>query len=119
MAKSPTTRRPTSSAITWPSSQDSSRACIPCCREVADARRYFEDHMKTRSATGSDSTRDVRRRNLSKQQLDDWLDDALADTFPASDAVASPPSGIGPVGRADDSSKLPADGTARGDRSRS
>jgi hypothetical protein len=28
----------------------------------------------------------------SKQRLDDWLDDALADTFPASDPVASPPS---------------------------
>jgi len=30
---------------------------------------------------------------ISKEQLDDWLDDALADTFPASDPVASPPAG--------------------------
>ena len=29
---------------------------------------------------------------ISKERLDDWLDDALADTFPASDPVASPPS---------------------------
>jgi hypothetical protein len=28
---------------------------------------------------------------LRKQQLDDWLDSALADTFPASDPIASPP----------------------------
>jgi hypothetical protein len=26
-----------------------------------------------------------------KQWLDDWLDNALVDTFPASDPVASPP----------------------------
>ena len=28
---------------------------------------------------------------VSKERLDEWLDDALADTFPASDPVASPP----------------------------
>jgi hypothetical protein len=33
----------------------------------------------------------------SKEQLDDWLDAALADTFPASDPVASPPSGSAPA----------------------
>jgi len=31
------------------------------------------------------------QRKNRKQQLDEWLDDALADTFPASDPVASPP----------------------------
>ena len=30
---------------------------------------------------------------LRKEQLEDWLDQALADTFPASDPVASPPKG--------------------------
>ena len=30
-------------------------------------------------------------RSRSKKELDDWLDEALADTFPASDPVASPP----------------------------
>jgi hypothetical protein len=34
-----------------------------------------------------------------KERLDDWLDDALADTFPASDPVASPPSGTRMAGR--------------------
>jgi len=29
---------------------------------------------------------------ISKERLDEWLDAALADTFPASDPVASPPS---------------------------
>lgn len=33
----------------------------------------------------------------SKQRLDDWLDEALADTFPASDPVASPPSAVATV----------------------
>jgi hypothetical protein len=28
-----------------------------------------------------------------KNRLDEWLDDALACTFPASDPIASPPSG--------------------------
>ena len=28
---------------------------------------------------------------VSRKRLDEWLDDALADTFPASDPVASPP----------------------------
>lgn len=30
---------------------------------------------------------------VAKQQLDEWLDEALADTFPASDAIAFPPGG--------------------------
>jgi len=30
---------------------------------------------------------------VSKVRVDDWLDNALADTFPASDPVASPPFG--------------------------
>ena len=34
-----------------------------------------------------------------KERLDEWLDDALADTFPASDPVASAPSGTQPAGR--------------------
>jgi hypothetical protein len=32
-----------------------------------------------------------------KERLDDWLDEALADTFPASDPVASPPSAVATV----------------------
>ena len=28
---------------------------------------------------------------VAKQQLEEWLDEALADTFPASDPIASPP----------------------------
>jgi len=35
-------------------------------------------------------------RSHSKEQLDDWRDEALADTFPASDPIASPP-GFVPV----------------------
>ena len=34
---------------------------------------------------------------VSKERLDQWLDDALADTFPASDPVASPPSAAADV----------------------
>jgi hypothetical protein len=34
---------------------------------------------------------------VSKERLDEWLDDALADTFPASDPVASPPSDAAPM----------------------
>jgi hypothetical protein len=30
---------------------------------------------------------------VAKSQLDDWLDEALAGTFPASDPIASPPGG--------------------------
>jgi len=37
-----------------------------------------------------------QRNVISKERLDDWLDDALADTFPASDPVASPPSEAAP-----------------------
>jgi hypothetical protein len=36
---------------------------------------------------------------VSKERLNEWLDDALADTFPASDPVASPPAGPGLPGR--------------------
>lgn len=37
-------------------------------------------------------SRSVAKEQLvAKQKLDDWLDEALAETFPASDPVASPP----------------------------
>jgi hypothetical protein len=50
--------------------------------------------MKTlRTARTDESLSSHRGGVVSKQHLDDWLDDALADTFPASDPVASPPSG--------------------------
>ena len=45
--------------------------------------------MKSRRATQIDELR--QHAVLSKEQLDDWLDEALAGTFPASDPVASPP----------------------------
>jgi hypothetical protein len=32
-------------------------------------------------------------RAVAKQHLEEWLDEALADTFPASDPIASPPGG--------------------------
>jgi hypothetical protein len=40
-----------------------------------------------------------RQKAISKKRLDDWLDDALADTFPASDPLASPPSDATPTDR--------------------
>ena len=43
---------------------------------------------------GRASDDDARHPNIpGKQRLEDWLDQALADTFPASDPVASPPKG--------------------------
>ena len=49
----------------------------------------MEDRMPTRTNESNVSRQhDVRW----KQGLDDWLDNALVDTFPASDPVASPPS---------------------------
>lgn len=47
--------------------------------------------MKSRRAPARDDSGASQPNVLSKERLDDWLDDALADTFPASDPVASPP----------------------------
>jgi hypothetical protein len=54
--------------------------------------------MKSGRATRTDR-KDVSGQHnaISKERLDDWLDDALAATFPASDPVASPPSGATPA----------------------
>jgi hypothetical protein len=62
-------------------------------RNVGDARTTLgrvEDEMDRPPRTDSSAVphqHDV----VSKERLDEWLDDALADTFPASDPVASPP----------------------------
>ncbi len=50
--------------------------------------------MTRGGATPADGSSASREHGVcSKERLDDWLDAALADTFPASDPVASPPSG--------------------------
>jgi hypothetical protein len=55
--------------------------------------RAREEHMTDPTARPGDATDGSRQeRAIRKAQLDDWLDDALAATFPASDPVASPPS---------------------------
>ena len=45
------------------------------------------------AATRTDQPTMVDLSVVSKVRVDDWLDNALADTFPASDPVASPPFG--------------------------
>ena len=56
---------------------------------------------------------------LSKERLDDWLDDALVGTFPASDPVASPPSGAALAEKGDRSAaNRPAAGAPTQRRSR-
>jgi hypothetical protein len=57
--------------------------------------------MKSRRAPAQDGSGASRHKILSKERLDDWLDDALADTFPASDPVASPPRADALVPRGD------------------
>jgi hypothetical protein len=53
-----------------------------------------EDDVNKQRPTRTDESGDSHQHDVfSKERLDDWLDDALADTFPASDPVASPPSG--------------------------
>lgn len=60
--------------------------------------------MKSGRATRTDETGESGQHDaLSKQRLDDWLDDALAATFPASDPVATPPADAAP---ADSDSRL-------------
>ena len=50
--------------------------------------------MRKPSASPTDSRRISQHDTaVAKQQLEEWLDEALADTFPASDPVASPPRG--------------------------
>jgi hypothetical protein len=57
-----------------------------------------QNEMENPRATGAGETGVSHRRYVSPQgRLDDWLDDALAATFPASDPVASPPSATAPV----------------------
>ena len=54
--------------------------------------------MRSRTAVRTDASAVSRQQNVvSKERLDEWLDDALANTFPASDPVASPPSDTAPV----------------------
>ena len=49
---------------------------------------------RTEQRVGTRSSR--RGTSRSKEELDDWLDEALAGTFAASDPIASPP-GLAPV----------------------
>ena len=80
---------------------DSSPGCTRCCLEMPEGlsaiiRGAYDstaDNWGGQAGAGVSSQHDV----ISKERLDDWLDDALADTFPASDPVASPPSGAAPV----------------------
>ena len=50
--------------------------------------------MRKPSASPTDSGHISQHDSaVAKQQLEEWLDEALADTFPASDPIASPPGG--------------------------
>jgi hypothetical protein len=50
--------------------------------------------MRKPSASPTDSGHISQHDSaVAKQQLEKWLDEALADTFPASDPIASPPGG--------------------------
>jgi len=50
--------------------------------------------MRKTSASPTDPGRlSQHDSGVAKQQLEEWLDEALADTFPASDPIASPPRG--------------------------
>jgi len=50
--------------------------------------------MRKTSASPTDPGRISQHDSgVTKQQLEEWLDEALADTFPASDPIASPPGG--------------------------
>jgi len=64
--------------------------------------------------------RDARRQQeaLSKERLDAWLDGALADTFPASDPVASPPADAALVERGDRQAPKSAESTPHQRRTR-
>jgi len=53
--------------------------------------------MTTGATRETDECASPEELERSKERLDAWLDDALANTFPASDPVASPPSGAGLV----------------------
>jgi hypothetical protein len=63
---------------------DSSSGSTPRYPETRDSGAPRTDAAASREE-------DVR----AKARLDAWLDDALEDTFPASDPVASPPAGAG------------------------
>src|SRR3954453_7561965 len=47
--------------------------------------------MREPSGSPPNSNRPSHQDRVAKHELDDWLDEALADTFPASDPIASPP----------------------------
>lgn len=53
-----------------------------------------EEQMRDPTAPHSEPSR--RDAAVAKDRLDDWLDRALEDTFPASDPVATPPRGAAP-----------------------
>ena len=76
--------------------------------------------MTNRTATRTDeSGLSPQHDVLSKERLDDWLDDALVDTFPASDPVASPPSDAAPAEKGDrPAANRPAAGAPAQRRSR-
>ncbi len=52
---------------------------------------YREGEMPDPAATRADAVHQTPARSATRTGLDDWLDQALADTFPASDPVATPP----------------------------
>jgi hypothetical protein len=48
--------------------------------------------MKSRGVARTDQSGASHQHDIARRErLDEWLDDALAGTFPASDPVASPP----------------------------
>jgi hypothetical protein len=66
--------------------------------------------MKSRGVARTDQSGASHQPEVArKERLDEWLDDALADTFPASDPVASPPADAAPLqGDRSGSDRLPA-----------
>ncbi len=65
--------------------------------------------MRKPTASPSASNRTSQQDSaVAKQELDEWLDEALADTFPASDPIASPPGGGGASDRDDSGETRPA-----------
>jgi hypothetical protein len=74
-------------------------------------KKTVEDDMKSRATRTDRSGASHQDDIVSKERLDDWLDAALAGTFPASDPVASPPSETAAIEDAGSgSNQPPADG---------